>query len=49
MFYDYTRYFIYTDVTYFPLLFNFEIFVAFFVVALVEDTPRKIGMYLIKI
>ena len=30
-----------TDITNSPLLFNFEIFVAFFVVALVERATRK--------
>ena len=40
-YYDYTKYFMYTDVTNSPLLFSFEIFVAFFVVALVEKTTKK--------
>ena len=35
-FYDYTKYFMYTDITNSPLLFNFKIFVTFFVVAFVE-------------
>ena len=33
--------FIYSDITNSPLLFNFELFIAFFVVALVERATKK--------
>ena len=35
-YYYYTKYFIYIDITNSPLLFNFEILVVFYMVALVE-------------
>ena len=39
--YDYTKYFVYRDITNSSLLLSFELFVAFFVVALVEKATRK--------
>ena len=41
-YYDCTKYLIYTNITNSPLLFNFEIFVTFLVVGLVERATRKI-------
>ena len=43
-YYDYTKYFIYTDILKSSLYFIFEIFVAFFVVALVESNKKNVNV-----
>ena len=40
-YYEYTKYFMYTDINSSPLLFNFEIFVAIVEVALLEREQQE--------